>query len=68
MAGRIHFERLVRWLRPRDGELERVRAGQAGADRLVASAEYELSRLRRDVEGVMTLPSPSERETTRKPS
>ena len=46
MAGKP-FDKLMRWLGPRGGKTE------AEADRLLAHAEHELSKVRRDLEGVL---------------
>lgn len=44
-----HLDKLKRWIRPRGGES----ASDAGAERLIAGAEHELTRVRRDLEEVL---------------
>lgn len=53
MSARDRIEGIARWLTRGGDRVDRVLARQAGAERLLASAEDELAGLRRDVAPVV---------------
>lgn len=53
MGASTQFERLSAWLRGQQRSVERVNLGQASAKDLVGTAEYELLRLRDELNGVL---------------
>lgn len=50
------FERIVGWFARFNGGVDHMRVGQATTEAMVASAEYELDQLRRDIASVRLEP------------
>lgn len=52
------FERIVGWFARLNGGVDQMRDGQATTEAMLASVEYELEQVRRDVEKVRLQPLP----------
>ncbi len=52
------FERIVGLFARLNGGVDHMRAGQATTEAMLASVEYELEQLRRDVDSVKLAPLP----------